>query len=49
MKKYLLLVVLLMLCACKVGEFAPGRHELYDQNRPDCARQPDRCIDGVPW
>ncbi len=49
MKKYLLFTLLLMLCACKVGEFPPGRHEVYDLGRPDCEKQPERCINGVPW
>ena len=41
--------MLLALGACKVGEFTPERHQIYDLGRPDCEKQPERCINGVPW
>lgn len=51
MKKYLLLLCLLVLWGCEVGKFAPEREKLHGlRNGNDiCAQNPSRCIDGYPW
>ena len=53
MKKAGLMILLLLLSACvvEVGNFPEKRiklHEMgYDENY--CERNPDRCVEGVPW
>ncbi len=49
MKVFLGLFALFLLVSCKVGEFTPERHALYDLNRPDCEKTPEKCINGYPW
>lgn len=50
MKKILLLLFLLILCACvQVGEFSPESHDLYEMGKADCEKTPEKCHKGVPW
>lgn len=49
MKKFALLMVLLLLAACEVGKLEPKREKLYDMGSDICERDPSKCIHGVPW
>ncbi len=50
MKKIFILFFILLLTACKVGEFSEKRNRLHDMNRTNiCEKDPSRCINGVPW
>lgn len=43
------MLLLLVLCSCTVGDFAPERVALHNQGHPDCNVTPEKCIDGVAW
>ena len=48
--RFMIVVLLLVAVAgCKVGDFGEDRLSEYELNRPDCQKTPDRCIDGYPW
>lgn len=47
--KKLILIVVLFLSACNIGQFEPKRERLYDKGREICASNPERCIHGIPW
>lgn len=54
MKKCILFMLLILLCACKgivAGEMSESRKRLYEiGNEEDyCDKNPDRCIKGVKW
>jgi hypothetical protein len=49
MKKYIACLLIFMLTACVAGEFSKERHAQYEQGQPDCNKQPERCINGIPW
>ncbi len=49
MKVFLPLFAVLLLVACKAGEFTPERRALYELNRPDCQKTPERCVGDYPW
>ncbi len=52
MKKVFLLFVITMLGACVVsGDFPENRNRLHELGRDDvyCQKNPDKCIDGIPW
>lgn len=51
MKKVILLFVLFLTGCVVAGEFPEHRNRLHDMghNEDYCAKNPDRCIDGVPW
>lgn len=48
MKKIFVLLMLLSLAACEVGNFPKERMEMY-QDQTDCQKMPERCINGIPW
>lgn len=50
MKIFLMICLLLAVSACfHSGDFTPERHAIHDMGRPDCAKTPERCVDGYPW
>ncbi len=49
MKKLVLLMFLLCLAGCEVGKLKPERQKLYTIGNDICDREPDKCINGIPW
>ena len=56
MKKILVLMMLILISGCAEHAFEAGyvkkeRKELYDYNNNDeyCQKNPNRCINNVPW
>lgn len=49
MRILILFTVLLGLGACTAGNIPPERQALYDSNKPDCNKTPEKCIHGYPW
>lgn len=51
MKNILILLILLGLSACVVGEFEDNRNRMHEMNRDKdvCDKNPERCISGVSW
>ncbi len=49
MRFMLAVLVLFALGACTVGELSPERQAIYDMNKPDCNKNPEKCIHGYPW
>ncbi len=49
MRYLLAILVLFGLGACTVGDIPPERQALYDSNKPDCNKTPEKCIHGYPW
>lgn len=52
MKKFIMLVMVLVLSGCfTAGDFPEKRLKLHEMGHEDdyCQRNPDRCINGVPW
>ncbi len=50
MKKLLIFTFVFVLFGCKVGEFPEERNKLHEANGYNiCDKEPDRCVNGVPW
>lgn len=53
MKKYVLFLLLIILCSCKcivAGDLSESRKRLHEINHDEyCINNPDKCIDGVRW
>jgi hypothetical protein len=53
MRKLFLSLMIVMLAACtvEVGKVSPERKELYDHNnnKEFCEKNPDKCVNGIPW
>ncbi len=49
MKYICFFLVLFLLAACKVGNFPQERISLYEANKIDCHKEPQKCINGYPW
>lgn len=54
MKKFVILALLLAVCACKgivAGDLSEKRSRLYEVGNEEdyCIKNPKRCINGVPW
>lgn len=52
MKKVFLFLMMIILNACVVsGDFTERRNRLHELGRDDayCQKNPDKCVDGIPW
>ncbi len=51
MRYILFVLVLLSVSACSiaVGELPPERLAIYEKNKPDCSKNPEKCVHGYPW
>ena len=49
MRLILTAIILCGLGACTVGDFPPEREALYELNKPDCNKNPEKCVHGYPW
>ncbi len=49
MRIFVAIAILLAVSACTVGDIPPERQALYDSNKPDCDKNPEKCVQGYPW
>lgn len=54
MRKIVVFLMMLLVAGCtmfEAGKVSDERKELYNRNndREFCERNPDKCINGVPW
>ncbi len=49
MRKFVCILLFLIISGCTVGELTPERKKLYDMGNDICQTKPERCINGIPW
>ncbi|MBP5352660.1 MAG: hypothetical protein J6Y91_02710 [Alphaproteobacteria bacterium] len=54
MRVCFLLSLIMLIASCtavEVGKVSPERKHLYDYNNNDeyCQKNPDRCVNNIPW
>ncbi|MBR1600353.1 MAG: hypothetical protein IJ677_02110 [Alphaproteobacteria bacterium] len=54
MKKFMLFLMIITITACtavEIGKVSPERKQLYDHNnnKEFCEKNPDKCVNGIPW
>ncbi len=51
MKKFILLFLLFLIGCVVAGDFSEDRNRLHELGRDEayCQKNPDRCVNGIPW